>query len=715
MSQYAPPAPLCHVNPLMGSDSHVNYSNGNTYPAITRPWGMTAWTILNAEDPWFFEYHSNRFRGIRATHQPSPWLRDYGHFLVTPLVGRWCDHPQHVVYPYDIDQQDIHPHVMGINLPSIKTTMELLPTERCSMMRLTLPTDEQSGVRLQTYPGQTTFQFDSAKNRLIGKTTANNGAVPKNFALYFVIESDCPIQNILSMDTTGQLTAITEPIEGEALTAVLRFTDHDQASIHLRFATSFISEEQALRNMDRELGDRDFDTLVKQSADAWNQLLSRIEIQSDDVTRTQTFYTCLYRCLLFPRKFYELDAQDQPQHYSPYDGEIHPGIMHTDNGFWDTYRTLYPLLTVLCPEILGQMLQGWLYAYKQGGWLPKWACPGHLYCMIATHAASVLADAAVKGIGGFDQQLALEAMLKDATVIPGDSGEDGLGRRGLAEYLKLGYVASDKSSHSVARTLDFAYNDYCIAELASYLGQDDLAKQYHQQAKNYRHVYDTSVDFMRAKNSDGSWVEPFDEFAWSRDYIEGGPWQSSWMVPHDPQGLIELMGGHAKAAAKLEQMMTMEPVFHESDYKREIHEMTEMAMADFGQYAQSNQPVHHVLSFFTEAGQPQRTHHWVHKVLTEMYQPTADGFPGDEDNGEMSAWYVLNALGFFPLCPGKPEYHLVAPLFEKAVIHLENGNDWIIQRKQNMQSNTVTINDQAHDDWKIKHQTIVEGGTIQFQ
>lgn len=715
MSRFAPPSPLCHVNPLMGSDSHVNYSTGNTYPAVTRPWGMTAWSLLTSGDPWFFEYHSNRFRGIRATHQPSPWLHDYGHFLITPLVGQWCDHPQNVVYPYAIDKQAIHPHVMGIDLPSIQTTMDLVPTERCSMVRLTTPAQKKSGLRIQTYNGKTTFTVDAAHNRLIGKTTANNGAVPEGFAMYFIIESDCAITNMLSMDTTGKTSVLNTTVEGDAITAVMHFEEHGDKPIHLRIATGFISHEQTMLSMQRELADHSFGTLVTQGQDAWQTLLNRIQITSDDDEQTRTFYTCLYRCLLFPRKFYELDQDNQPIHYSPYDGKVHPGITHTDNGFWDTYRTLYPLLTILCPEILGQMLQGWLYAYTEGGWLPKWACPGHLYCMVGTHAASVLADAAVKGITGFDKELALEAMLKDATVIPGDSGTDGLGRRGLAEYLTLGYIASDKTSHSVARTLDFAYNDYCIAQLAAHLGKDDLAKQYEKQAQNYRHLFDASVGFMRGKNSDGSWGQPFEEFAWTRDYIEGGPWQATWMVPHDPQGLIALMGGAEQVAAKLEQMMTMEPVFGEGDYKREIHEMTEMAMASFGQYAQSNQPVHHVLPFFTEAGRPDRASHWVHKVLTEMYHPTADGYPGDEDNGEMSAWYVLNALGMFPLCPSKPEYHLVTPQFEKAVIHLENGQQWHITRNDIKHSDHITVNDSKHNAWILQHQTIINGGQIDYR
>lgn len=707
------PVPLCRVNPLQGTDTRFELSNGNTYPAITRPWGMTAWAPQTSQGNWFFEYRSPVFRGIRATHQASPWLRDYGHFLITPLVGRWCDHPQNVIYPYDIKAQAIHPHVMQINLPTIGTTLKLTPTDRCALMQLTLPTNDKAGVRVFTFPGKTTITLDRRHNRLLCTSTANNGAVPDGYAMYFIIEPDCLMSQVQTMDANGTLHSLTETNTGEAISAIIHLSNTRTDTIHLRIGTSFISHDQAMLNMQRELAEHSFDTLVEQAATQWNDLLCRIDIQTDNQDQANTFYSCLYRCLLFPRKFYEFDAQNKPVHYSPYDNKVHPGMTHTDNGFWDTYRTLYPLLTVLCPEILGQMLEGWLHAYRQGGWLPKWACPGYLYCMVGTHAASVLADAAVKGITGFDKALALEAMIKDATVVGDPRG--GTGRLGVAEYLKLGYVASDKTEHAVARTLDFAYNDFCIAQLAEHLGKPDIAAHYRQQAQNYRHLYDAKVGFMRAKNSDSTWVEPFEEFAWSRDYIEGGPWQSSWMVPHDPQGLIALMGGPEKVVAKLEEMMTMEPVFTQGGYGKEIHEMTEMALAGLGQYAQSNQPVHHILPFFTEAGKPDRTSHWVHTVLTKHYHATPDGLPGDEDNGEMSAWYVLNALGFFPLCPGQAEYHLVRPLFDQATIHLENGRTWIIHRVESSTAKTpILINDEPHDHWKIDHATITAGGTITY-
>jgi len=387
--------------------------------------------------------------------------------------------------------------------------------------------------------------------------------------------------------------------------------------------------------------------------------------------------------------------------------------MYTDNGFWDTYRTLYPLLTILCPSRLSLILQGWLNAYRQGGWLPKWASPGYHHCMVGTHAASVLADAAVKGIEGVDWELALEAMLKDATQTGDETG--GKGRLGVKHYTQHGYVASDQTEHAVARTLDFAYNDFCVAQLAAKLGKTDIEAQYRKQAQNYKHLFDPTVGFMRGKNSDGQWVEPFCEFAWTRDYIEGGPWQSSWAVPHDPQGLIELMGGDEATVEKLETMLTMQPIFEQGDYPREIHEMTEMALANLGQYAQSNQPVHHVLQFFAEAGRNDRANYWIHRVLTEHYHATPDGFPGDEDNGEMSAWYVLHALGLFAMCPGKATYNLNVPLFTLAQIHLENGNTWTIARDADATDcQAIFVNDEPCEDWKLDHATLMRGGSIQL-
>ncbi|MFG0250626.1 MAG: GH92 family glycosyl hydrolase [Phycisphaeraceae bacterium JB051] len=704
-----PQTPLNYVYLLQGSDSEHDFSNGNTYPSVTMPWGMTAWSIQTQESQWFFSYRNKTFRGIRATHQPSPWMRDYAPLVFTPLVGDWCDHPALPVYPYDVEDQQLAPHHMRVTLPSIRTTMQLVPTQRCAMMQLDLPSDERCTIKLRTLPGQTTFAFDAKNNRLLGTTAHHSGAAPGNFKMYFVIQCSQAISTTQWLDANGQPISTDSECNGDALSAVMQLATLPNEPVTLSIGMSFISHEQAMQNMKQELASYSLDELREQGTARWNELLSRIEIQSDDLKQKQTFYSCLYRCLLYPRAIDEVNTQGKLIHYSPFDGQIHDGPMYTDNGFWDTYRTLYPLLTVLCPSRLSLMLQGWLNAYREGGWLPKWASPGYHNCMVGTHAASVLADAAVKDIADVDWELALEAMLKDATQTGDSTG--GRGRLGVDHYIKQGYVASDQTDHAVARTLDFAYNDHCIAQLAAKLGKTDIENQYRKQAQNYQHLYDSNVGFMRAKNSNGQWVEPFREFAWTRDYIEGGPWQASWAVPHDPQGLIELMGGHDAVIEKLQQMMTMQPIFEQGDYPREIHEMTEMAMANLGQYAQSNQPVHHVLEFFTEAGQPDLASQWITKVLTEHYHATPDGFPGDEDNGEMSAWYVLHALGLFAMCPGNPTYHLNVPLFPKAEIHLENGAKWTITRDGDVEKcQSITVNAQPCDRWKIDHTTLMQGG-----
>ena len=411
---------------------------------------------------------------------------------------------------------------------------------------------------------------------------------------------------------------------------------------------------------------------------------------------------------------HEYDAAGRPIHYSPYDGQVHPGVLYADSGFWDTYRTVFPLLSVLHPERLGEMVQGFVNAYQEGGWLPQWPSPGYRAVMIGTHIDAVIADAFVKNIAGFDRQAAYAGLLKDADT-PGDKN-DKYGRVGLADYLTLGYVPADRANKATARSLDYVYDDFCISQAAGVLGRAADRHRLRERARNYRHLFDADLGFMWGKKADGSWLPDFDEYAWGGPYVEGGPWQSTWAVPHDPAGLMALMGGQRPFLRKLDRLLLQPATFRPGTYGRAIHEMSEMAAVEFGQYDQGNQPIHLALYLFTAAGCPWKTQYWTRRVLDKLYSP--DNYPGDEDNGEMAAWYVLNALGFYPLCPGHPSYVFGSPLFPEARLALPGGKTLRLHAPgnsaQNVYVNRITRDGRAHTPLWISHDDLVQGGVIEF-
>jgi predicted alpha-1,2-mannosidase len=709
--------PVALINPLQGTASDFDLSRGNCLPLVSRPWGMTAWSPQTSESAWLFDQRAPRLQGIRATHQPSPWMGDYGHFTLMAQTGRLLiDAKQRAsaVRPADLL---IGPDYLRALLWRYQTTIELTPTERCAALRVTFPAAQERRILLQTFaaPAGGEIVIDVERRTVSGWTSANSGGVTDSFACYFVAVFDQPFAASGCIEQTTAL-ADKERRRGQRVGAFVEFAADVSPMVELRIATSFISIEQAWRNLEQEIGDASFDELRAATRATWNALLSRVEFEASERQR-QTFYTCLYRTLLFPRIWHEPDADGRPIHASPYDGAVHPGVLYADNGFWDTFRTVYPLLALLYPERLAEMIEGWVQAAREGGWLPTWASPGYRDCMIGTHLDAVIADAYLKGVRDFDVATAYAAMRRDAFEEGDARGR--YGRAGVSAYAELGYVPADEFMHAAARTQEYAYDDFCIAQLAQALGHEQDARTLSRRALSYRNTFDPAVGFMRGRLRDGSWLEPFDQFAWDlRAYIEGGAWQYSWAAPHDPAGLIALMGGDQAFVAKLERMLSMPPRFDIADYAYEIHEMTEMALADFGQYAHSNQPVHHVLYLFAAAGRPWLTQRWVRRVLDELYSPDPDGLPGDEDNGEMSAWYILSALGIYPLCPGQPSYVLGGPLGQRATLHLANGRTLVIDAPGNQPETpyvaAVLHDDQPHHALSISHEQLLRGGLLRF-
>lgn len=700
---------LQYVNPLQGADSSGQLSRGSTQPLVATPFGMAHWT-LQTDDYWGWQFRpkSPNLQGIRLTHQPSPWMGDYGAFLITPQTGPPILAMDVRATPWRVEEATIGPHRMRVDLAASGVSFEAAPTERGAVFRFRFPDGADARLILQGVKGETHFEVRE-RGLIVGWTRGYSGGAPTNFASYFVARLD---RSLASSTFRGDaLGSGGEARSGEAFG--IRLELGRTREVTMRVGTSFISVEQALLNLKREIGGTSLDEAAARAAQVWEKALGQIEVESDDEQALRTFYSCLYRTKLFPRIWHETDERGRQVHFSPYDGKVHDGPLYADTGFWDTFRTQHPLLTLLEPVRHAEMLRGFVSAYRESGWFPQWPSPGHRVSMPGTHLDATIADAVGKGILDFDLETALEGMLKHADGA-NKGGPIGAGRNDIENYLRLGYSVN---GGSVAQTLDYAYDDWAISRVANALGREDVEGRMLVRAGNWRNLYDPSVGFMRPKNADGSWgLVPFDPLYWGGPYVEGGPWQSSWAVQHDPAGLMAAMGGEQAFADKLDRMLTTPPDFHVGGYGQTIHEMTEMKIASFGQYAHSNQPVHHVLYLYLAAGRPWRTQKEVRRVMDGLYSP--EGFAGDEDNGEMAAWYVLSALGIYPHCPGRPEWALGSPRFRKARVHLPNGRTLTIDAPENGPSR-IYVDEVSHGghvlaSTVVKHSELLQGGSLHF-
>lgn len=721
------------VNPLMGSQSTFELSTGNTYPAIARPWGMNFWTPQTGPmgDGWQYQYTANKIRGFKQTHQPSPWINDYGQFSIMPVTGAplfrederqsWFSHKGEVAKPY----------YYKAYLADFDVVTEITPTERAAMFRFTFPANDSSFVVIDAFDRGSYVKVLPEQNKVIGYTTRNSGGVPDNFRNYFVMEFDKPFEytstfsNDRKPENQDQRLAAkdyslkTDVLEqkGWHTGAVVGFKTSKGEQVIARVASSFISPEQAERNL-KELGNDDFDTLVSKGRDAWNDILGRIDVEGGNLDQERTFYSCLYRSTLFPRKFYEIDAEGKPVHYSPYNGQVLPGYMYTDTGLWDTFRSLFPLLNLAYPSVNHEIQEGMLNAYRESGFFPEWASPGHRGCMVGNNSASVLADAYLKGVKVEDTETLWEGIVKGTENVHPEVSSTG--RLGHEYYNKLGYVPYDVDiKENAARTLEYAYDDWTIYQLAKALNRPQEEQDlYAKRAMNYRNLFDKETNLMRGRNADGSFATPFSPLKWGDAFTEGNSWHYTWSVFHDPQGLIDLMGGKETFVAMMDSVFSVPPIFDDSYYGFPIHEIREMQVMNMGNYAHGNQPIQHMIYLYDWAGEPWKAQYWVRDVMDRMYTPTPDGYCGDEDNGQTSAWYVFSAMGFYPVAPGTDEYALGSPLFKKVTINLENGNKMVIEAPDNDASKryveSMKLNGKSYDKNYIKHGELLEGGTISF-
>ncbi len=694
-----------YVHILQGTASQPDLSHGNTLPLVGAPWGMIDWSMENASGSWFFQPNGT-VDGFRATHQPSPWISDYGQFVLMPQTGELQMEPRDRLSAYDQTTAVLRPDYEKVELKKGAITVELTAAERCAVFRFTYH-QGQKGRLILNASGNSEVHRQGRTIR--GVSRANSGGVTGNFGSYFVIQLD---RDVIQSDVlVNHHSRSAAEGQGDNVAAWFEFATSPEAPVELRVGTSLISWEQAEQNLKTET-EGGFTAVQARLQKTWNEQLGRLEIEATEAQQ-QTFYSCLYHAQMFPHRLYELDAAGKPVHYSPYDGKIHAGVLYGDIGIWDAFRTTFPLITILYPAQLNEILQGLVNASAEGGTIPEWPSPGYRDCMIGQHSAAIFADAIAKGQRGFDVAQAYASLRKSAFEPPAPGV---LVRRGLADYLKLGYIPDGASQYAVSATLDYAYDDWCVAQIARDQKQADDYQTLMARAQNYRKLWDPGVGFMHPKNASGQWIEPFDQFGWGGSYAEGGPWQCSFFVPHDSAGLIGLAGGPEKFVAKLDEMLGLPPIYHPGGYGGIIHEMREMGIAPFGQYDQGNQPGFDGLYLFAAAGQPWQTEYWTRRACAELFSARPDGFPGDEDNGSMASWYVLSAIGLYPLCPGTPAYIYTSPLFAKTTVHLPSGRTLVISTTGHSERN-VYVQERRwngvveHRTW-LSHQALVQGGEL---
>ena len=709
--------PVDYVSTLVGTQSKFELSTGNTYPATALPWGMNFWTPQTGKmgDGWAYTYDADKIRGFKQTHQPSPWMNDYGQFAIMPITGglvfdqdrraSWFSHKAEVAKPY----------YYKVYLADHDVTTELAPTERAVMFRFTYPETKNAYVIVDAFDKGSYVKVIPEENKIIGYSTKNSGGVPENFKNYFVIQFDKPFTFVSTVFENNILPNETEA-KGNHTGAVIGFATKKGEIVHARVASSFISPEQAELNL-KELGKNSFDQLVANGREFWNREMSKIEIEDDNIDNLRTFYSCLYRSMLFPRSFYEIDAKGQVMHYSPYNGEVRPGYMFTDTGFWDTFRCLFPFLNLMYPSMNQKMQEGLVNTYKESGFLPEWASPGHRDCMVGNNSASVVADAYIKGLRGYDIETLWEALKHGANAhLRGTAS----GRLGYESYNQLGYVANNIGiGQNVARTLEYAYNDWAIYTLGKKLGKPESEIDiYKKHALNYKNVYHPERKLMVGKDNKGVFNPNFDAVDWSGEFCEGNSWHWSFCVFHDPQGLINLMGGKKEFNAMMDSVFVI-PGKLGMESRGMIHEMREMQVMNMGQYAHGNQPIQHMVYLYNYSSEPWKAQYWIREIMNKLYTAGPDGYCGDEDNGQTSAWYVFSALGFYPVCPGTDEYIIGTPLFKSAKLHLENGKTITIKADNNQLDNRyikeMKVNGKSQTRNFLTHDQLIKGANIQFQ
>ncbi len=700
------PFTLDEINVFQGTESTADFSKGNTLPLFALPRGLTHWTLqTNDATGFFYRWSERRLQGVRATHQPSPWMGDYGAALFLPVPAEHGNTLAETAAFVRRDALHATPARLDLTFAHTGINLTLVPTVAGARMSFDYPGSGSGRLIVYLHEGTLTAQPGARRLAFTSLTARPEGKVACQYEMIFSS----------SLKSMRELPGYGACREG-ARAYSLAFGRLPGGRLECTVGTSFISPAQARVAAVREAGESTA-ALTNRASAAWLHELAGLAVDCDEPERRRTLASALYRAGLFPRRWAERDARGREIHASPFGVPgAHPGALAVDVGFWDVYRTIFPWLSLTRPALTGDLIAGFLrLADAAGGWLPQWPSPGHRSCMTGTHSDLVLGDAIVKGIPGFDPSAAYAIIRRHALEIP--PADIPVGRVGLADYLRLGYMPVEAGGHSVAITLDYALDDFAAAQAAQKLGHIDDAKYFSARSGNYRHLFDPETRFFRARHRDGKWRTPFNEFNWSEEYIEGSAWQYRWSVPHDPEGLATLFGGRRRLVSAMEKMFTTPPRFHSGAYGKEIHEMLEMADADFGQYAHSNQPVHHAIYLFAAAGRFDLTEYWQAQVCDRLYSAGPDGLPGDDDNGEMSAWYLLATVGLFQLAPARDEYLLTCPTVRAATLRVGDDQSLEIVRRNRPGTPVGEVLHRRHvvPNRRLTHSQLTSGGRLEFR
>lgn len=706
-----------YVNTLQGTNSKHELTRGNTYPTTALPFGMHTWTPQTGRngDGWKYQYFKDKIRGFQQAHQCSSWTNDYAVFSLMPGIDQLQVDENARELAFSHADEVARPDYYKVKFQNQIST-EIAPTERGAHLRFSYPKGRKGFLVLDGYTNISGVTIDAKKRKISGYVNNGRGFKP-GFKSFFVMYFDQPIKKFGTWENRKQTVhADSTTAEGLGKGAWLEFAAG--STVQVKVASSYISAAQAELNLSRELGAaKKLEQTRAKAAAVWNASLGKIQVEGGTEADKATFYSCFFRASLFSRKFYELDEKGQPYYFSPYDGKVHQGYMFTDTGFWDTFRAQFPLNAMLHPEMHGRYMNAMLDAYDQCGWLPSWSFPSEAGSMIGNHAISLFADAWVKGIRTFDPERALKAYQHEANN-KGPWGPAN-GRDGWKEYYQLGYVPYPKYREATAKTLEYAYDDFCGYQLATQTNNSFFADVFSRNMYNYRNVYDKSSGFMRGRDVDGQWTKNFDPVEWGGPFTEGNAWHYQWSVFQDTQGLINLMGGNKAFTSKLDSVFSGPNTVKTGTYGGMIHEMTEMVMANMGQYAHGNQPIQHMVYLYNYANEPWKAQYHARNVMAKLYDATENGYPGDEDQGQTSSWYVLSALGFYSVTPGVDEYVFGSPSFEKTSIKLENGKTFTVLAKGNNKENvyiqSATLNGKPYTKNFIRHADIVNGGTLIFE
>lgn len=721
------PSPLQYVDPFIGTDYH-----GHTFPGVTVPFGMIQLSPDTRTIGWDacsgYHYSDSSIIGFSHTHLSGTGIGDYGDILFMPftgtghiLPGTETDIDSGYRSRFNKKSEKASPGYYKVFLEDYDIKVELTTTTRVGMHQYTYPDAKNAGVIVDL-----NHTLHGHKNLISELTVINEYEIEGwkktqgwavNHYIYFKAKFSKPFD--IEIYNNDQIISNKKHAEGTNIKAKLIFSTKENEKVWAKVAISGVDKNGAALNLDAELPDWDFYEVKKMAENAWENELKKVEIVDENIANKKAFYTALYHSNLSPTIYNDIDGR-----YRGMDQKIHKTKQNNYTVFslWDTYRALHPLFTIIKPEYNQDLIRSLLAKYKEGGILPMWElASNYTGTMIGSHAIPVIADAYMKGYRDFNADLALEAMIQSVTYdstksipYPTNSIKMKLMPKAKLYIDEYGYIPADLESTSVSKALEFAYNYWCIAVVADDMGNKEIASAYYKKSNTYSKYFDSKTGFMRGKNLDGNWTEPFDPaFSdhWKTDYVEGNAWQWAWYVPHDIEGLINLHGGKERFGVKLDSLFSTSSIIKGENASGDITGL-------IGQYAHGNEPSHHIAYLFNYIDKPWRTQEIVNQIRSEFYTDKPDGLCGNEDCGQMSAWYIMSAMGFYPVCPGSTDYSIGVPLFKQLFIKLENGNTFAINTKKYTSTNKyvqqVLLNGKKITSPFINHKNIVSGGELTF-